>query len=485
MIALRAHQQKAVERARTEKNLALFFEAGTGKTATIARILAEEFNKNKRISNTLIFAPLMVCKQWPEEIAKFTGIPPDKIHVLTESGKKRTERMKALLTKTDGAIVVTNYESVQIKDFYAALLKFSPRIVVLDESHRIKDSQATRSKAIYPLTQSAERRFLLTGTPCPNSLLDLFGQYKALDPGIFGAGYWSFKRAYFYDKNAGRPFSFPDWVPFPQAAKEIGAKIEKTAVQVTRKECLDLPRLSLVPVPVELSTGQNKIYQEMKKEFVTELAGQVMSSEFEMVKSMRLHQILAGFIQPDDQDTPVWVEDLPRMDALMQKIDEIGNQKQIIWTVFRPTYKRIADELEKRKITYTFLTGEQVGDKAKQESKDRFTRGDAQILIANPAAAGEGIDGLQIASYAHFYMRGWSYLHYAQALARNYRSGSEQHDKVVHFHYFVKGTVDEVITTALIYKENVQEAVLKWAKGANPLDLASRMSQDAAKEIPK
>lgn len=480
MIALRAHQSKAVEKARGQKHLALFFEAGTGKTGTMARILAEDFNQHKGVRNTLIFAPLVVCKQWPEEIGKFSKIPLDKIHVLTEPGKKRTERLKQILELKQPAIVVTNYESVQIKEFYPLLLKFSPRIVVLDESHRLKDSQAKRSKAIYPLTSGSDRRFLLTGTPCPNSLLDLFGQYKALDATLFGPGFWSFRRNYFYDRNSGRFGSFPEWVPNPGAAKEIGEKIQKTSVQVTRAQCLDLPPLSLIPVPCEMSSEQRRAYEEMKKEFVTEVKGLIMSSEFEMVKTLRMQQILAGFIQPDDQETPVWVEDLPRLNALMQKIDEIGPQKQIIWTVFRPTYHKIAEELDKRNIKYTFLTGEQTGDKAKQESKDRFTKGEAQILIANPAAAGEGIDGLQVAPYAHFYMRGWSYLHYAQALARNYRGGSEQHDKVLHYHYYVKGTVDEALAQALIYKGNVQDAVLRWAKGDISLDLAKRMEQDVA-----
>ena len=86
----------------------------------------------------------------------------------------------------------------------------------------------------------------------------------------------------------------------------------------------------------------------MKKEFVTSVKEMVMSSEFEMVKTLRMQQILAGFIQPDEQEDPLWFDDQPRLDALLQKIDEIGNQKQIIWTVFRPTYKRISKELEKR-----------------------------------------------------------------------------------------------------------------------------------------
>lgn len=482
-LKLRAHQQKAVEKARSQKHLALFFEAGTGKTATIARILAEDFNVHKRVRKTLIFAPISVCQQWPAEISRFTKIPLHRMHVLTDAGKKRTERLTALLEKQEPFICVTNYESVQIKAFYEKLLEFSPEILVLDESHRLKDSASKRSKAIYPLSSASDRRFILTGTPAPNSLLDLFGQYKALSPTVFGAGFWSFRSRYFYDKNAGRQFSYPDWHPHPWAAKEIGGKLAQTSLQVTRKECLDLPPLTLVPVPCAMGSAQTRTYEEMKKDFVTELSGKVMSSEFEMVKTLRMQQILAGFIQPDTLNgktlDPVWMPDVPRLDALLERVEAVGAQKQIIWTVFRPTYRRISEELTKRGISHTFLTGEQTTDVEKQANKQLFTHGDAQVLIANPAAAGEGIDGLQVAGYAHFYMRGWSLLHYLQALARNYRSGSERHQSVVHYHYYVRGTVDEALAHALIYKENVQEAVLNWARGNIPLDLSKRMVESA------
>lgn len=485
MIELRKHQQNGVAKARTQKNLALFYEAGTGKTGTIWRILAEDFNHHKRIRKTLIFAPLAVCAQWPREMQKFCKIPPDRCVALTDTGAKRTAKLEQIIAKDQPMIVVTNYESVQIKGFYEKLLKFSPEIVVLDESHRLKDSQAKRSKAVYPLCQAADRRFLLTGTPAPNSLLDLFGQYKALDPSIFGPGFWSFRARYFYDRNAGRQFAYPEWVPQPWAAKEIGEKLQQTSLQATREECLDLPPLTLIPVPCEMSAAQKKAYEEMKRDFMTTVKDQVMSSEFEMVKTLRMQQILAGFVQPDPiegvvQD-PIWVPEVPRLDAMMENIEAIGNQKQIIWTVFRSTYVKIAKELEKRQIPYTFLTGEQTTDAQKQANKKLFTEGDARVLIANPAAAGEGIDGLQVAQYAHFYMRGWSLLHYMQALARNYRGGSERHDKVVHYHYYVKDTLDEVLAHALIYKENVQDAVLKWAKTGITLDICKRMQDNPPK----
>lgn len=472
MIKLRDHQQKAVELARRLPHLALFFDAGTGKTGAMIRILAEHFNKRKGICKTLIFAPISVCQQWQNEAPRFSGIPGETFHIMTGPGKVRVSRMEQILLDKPNAIVVTNYEAVQIKGFYELLLKWSPEVVVLDESHRIKDSQSKRAKAIYPLCHAASRRFLLTGTPIVNSLLDIFGQYKALDPSIFGGGFWSFKNKFFYDKNAGKQFAYPDWAPHPWAAEQIGKALAASSLQAKREDCLDLPPLTAIPVPVELSSQQKKAYDEMRKDFMTEVKGLVTSSEFEMVKTLRMQQMLAGFSQPDEREDPIWFDDVPRLDALLDTIDSLGKEKAIIWTVFRPTYARLAKELEKRSYKFAMLTGEQ-SYKEKMEAKEAFVNGDAQFLIANPAAAGEGIDGLQIAKYALYYMRGYSLLHYMQSLARNYRSGSEKHDKVVHYHYFAKGTLDEVIAYALHNKQDVAATVLKWAQGSNfSLDLA-------------
>lgn len=471
MTELREHQKRFVERARSVQNLAAFYDAGTGKTGAVCRALAEDYNRHKRIRSTLIFAPISVCPQWPGEFEKFTKIPLEKMLVLTGPGKKRVEQFN----KQKPAIVITNYECVQIKAFYELLLAWQPEIVVLDESHRIKDSQAKRSKAIYPLTGAADRRFLLTGTPVVNSLLDIFGQYKALDPSIFGPGFWSFRSRYFYDKNAGRQFAYPDWVPHQFAAEQIGKALAETSLQARREDCLDLPPLQNVAFPVELSPQQLKAYEEMRKDFMTEINGLVASSEFEMVKTLRMQQMLAGFVQPDEKKDPVWFSDVPRISALMDIVDSIGKEKCIIWTTFRPTYKKIGDELEKEGIKYAYLTGEQ-SNAEKQDAIAQFKSGDTQCLIANPAAASEGIN-LQEAKYAVYYMRGYHLLHYLQSLARNYRSGTEKlHDRVVHYHLYAKGTLDEVIAQALIQKQDVGQAVLNWAKGNTiSLDLAKSM----------
>ena len=139
-IKLWAHQQRAVELARTRDNLALLFGTGTGKTGTMIQILREEYKKTGEIIPTLIFAPVSVCPQWKKEFSRFSKIPEDRILVLQGSGSKRKDALLKMMMMGKPCIVVTNYEAVQIQPFYEALLKWSPKILVCDEAHRLKDS---------------------------------------------------------------------------------------------------------------------------------------------------------------------------------------------------------------------------------------------------------------------------------------------------------------------------------------------------------
>jgi SNF2 family DNA or RNA helicase len=464
-----SHQRRAVELARPwqggKNDLALFFDVGTGKTGTMIYILREDYSVHGAIKPTLIFAPLSVCPQWKKEFARFSKIDQKHIHVLTGPGKKRTEALMEILRLKQPAIIVTNYEAVQIKPFYEALLKWSPEIVVADEAHKLKDSTGTRAKAIYPLAHAARRRFLLTGTPFPNGMLDIFGQYKFMNPSIFGGNFFKFKNRYFYDKNAAMPkhVHWPDWAPRPATAQELGAVIGSTSVQAKKSECLDLPPLLKIQVPVQLSPGQARTYETMKKQFVAELNGKVAVAEFAMTKTLRLQQIISGFIVPDEDDaSPVWVPENPRLDALEELLETIGPEKTIIWTVFKPTYKMIGKICEKLGREVRFLTGEQSATK-KQQAIEDFCRGPADTLIANAAAGGAGVN-LTEAKYAIYYARGYSLTEYLQSEARNYRGGSDMHDKITHYHLTAEGTLDEVIAQALLNKQDVAETVLTWAK---------------------
>ena len=168
-------------------------------------------------------------------------------------------------------------------------------------------------------------------------------------------------------------------------------------------------------------------------------------------------------ILPDEVGVaPVWVKENPRMDALAELLDTIGDQKVIVWSVFQPTYKAIADRCEKLGRTVAFLTGEQ-SIMQKQQAIEDFCRGSTNTLIANQRAGGTGINLVE-AAFSIYYTRGYSLEDHLQSEGRNFRGGSEMHGKITHFHLEALDTLDEVVAAALLQKKSVAESVLAWAK---------------------
>lgn len=454
------HQKEAIELGKT-KDLALLYPPGTGKTRTMIEILRYEYNQARDVIPTLIICPLSVCSNWKAEFQKFSNIPEDRILVLTGTGKSR---VKAMAEMRRPSIIVTNFAAVQIQDFYRCLKAWHPQIVIIDECHNLKNSEGVRTKLIYPLCDKARRRFIMTGTLVPNSLLDIFGQFKALDPGVFGDRFWSFRTKYFYDRNAGMPahLKFPDWQPLPDASKKIAQVIADRAVQARKEDCIDLPPLLEVKIPVDLGKDQGRAYESMATQFVAEMDGVTSIAEFAMTKGMRLQQILMGFLAESSSTEPIWFKENPRLQALEDLLENIHKEKAIIWTIFQPTYRKLGELCTKMGLKYGFLTGEQT-IKQKTDTIRDFQEGTTQVVIAHPAAASEGIN-LFAAPYAIYYGKGYSNIHFEQSKARNHRGGSNMHPKVTHYHLESTGTLDQVISDALLNKKEVGEQILAWCR---------------------
>lgn len=437
---------------------------GRGKTRAMIEILRREYNRQKKVCNTLIFAPLSVCPGWKVEFSKYSKIPEDQILILNQSGKKRVQLFTRMIQKYGAGIVVTNYESVQMKEFYEAIYNWKPDVIILDESHKVRESTGVRAKKIYALGDRARRRFCLTGTIAPNSLLDVYGQYRFFNKKIFGDNFWKFKQLYFYDRNAGMPahVHFPDWQPLPEAAKNIALVLASTGIDVMPGEDIKLPDLIEIKVPVELSSSQLKAYKEMETEFITEFKGSISTAEFAMTKTLRMRQILTGYV-PDNKDKAQcsWFDDSPRLQAYKDLLDSLKGQKIIVWSEFIASYGKLYDIAIALGFKCAFMTGLQSA-KEKQQAVEGFQTGDIDILICHPASASEGLN-LQCSKYSIYYAKGYSNVFFEQSKHRNHRAGSK--DTVCHYHLVATNTLDEVISNALINKRRVGETLLQWVQG--------------------
>lgn len=475
-IELWEHQKKAIEKAQeialgpSPSGMAFLMEVGTGKTPTMARVLAWHCNNQKRIVPTLIFCPPVVIKNWVRELKRWTKIPPERIIPLMDSGKKRLEALNEARKRYRGDVVaITNYEAVQMPDLLDSCMQWSPFLLVNDESHRLKNHQALRTKRITMLADRCKYIYNLTGTPVLNNPMDLFSQFRILDGGrTFGKNFFIFRSQYFYDKNAAWRTSqkyFPAWVPRADAQEKLGKLIAGRSFQAKKSECLTLPPLVRQRIEVELSPPQKKAYDEMYKDFITFVReADAVVAELAITKTLRLQQILSGFARTDaGVDVPF--KDVPRLTALRDLLEDLTEgAKCIVWANFKANYQALGAICDELGCKYVSITGEQ-STAEKDEAAQAFENDpEVRVVIANPQAGGEGIN-LIAASQMIYYTRDFSLGKDIQSEARAYRGGSERHEKITRWDIVAPGTVDEVVLEALEKKQSVAEAILAVARG--------------------
>lgn len=442
-----------------------------GKTRTTIETLRDKFTAESRLLRTIILCPQVVCENWRREILQFSKIDPKSVVVLRGTGKKREadfleNAYKAYVSQ--GRIFITNYETLLMPKVQQAFKDWKLEVLVCDESHRLKNPGSIRTKRAIELADLAKYRYILTGTPVLNSLMDIYSQFRVLDRGAnFGNNFFVFRNMYFYNANANKPahVTWPEWKIRPNMDSVISDIMGKHTMHVKKSECLDLPPLIRKKVFVELSKEQQKHYDSMKKHFVTFIKDKACSAQLAITKGLRLQQIVSGFIKLDpiagEEGLELKLNENPRAEALADLLEDLAPaHKVIVWACFRENYSQIKEVCERLKIKYVELHGE-VPQSRRQEAIDAFSKDpEVRVLIGNQGAGGVGLN-LVAASYAIYYSRNFSLEQDIQSEARHYRGGSEIHNSVYRVDLVAQKTIDEEVLEALSQKTAMSEKVLR------------------------
>jgi SNF2 family DNA or RNA helicase len=341
---------------------------------------------------------------------------------------------------------------------------WKPEIIVADEMHYIKNPGAKRTKMMIKLSSYAKFRYGLTGTPILNNPIDIFSQWLFLDHGAtFGDNYFVFRAKYFQDKNAKMPknIHFPKWEIRPSAIEEISKKLEQSSMSVKKEDALDLPPLIKQTIPVELTPKQRKHYDELKDEFITYIreTGEAAVATNGLVKALRLMQICSGFLK-DEEENIVDFKDNPKAKALEELLESIQPHKTIVWCVFKKDYEVVRRVCMKLKIKFVECSGD-TPNIQKFDNVDAFNKDESvKVFIGHPRSLGIGIN-LIAGKFMIFYSRSFSLGDDIQAEARNYRGGSEIHDKITRYDIVAQNTIDALCVEALHDKKEISEAVIK------------------------
>lgn len=436
------HQLRGFHFARSIPACMLAMDMGTGKSKVAIDLIQQSKGNNRY--RALIICPKSVLSVWPHEFQKRGAWDALRIKILDKgTTEKKAKELKRDLDAPAPLVVVLNYESAWRGNLAVKLLDVEWDMVILDESHRIKSPGGKASRFCGLLSKMAQKRVCLTGTPLPHSPLDAYGQYRFLDPGIFGTSFTQFRARYavmggFQNRQ----------VTGYQREAEFNRRFYSIAYRVG-KEVLDLPPVMEIERRVELEPKTARTYRELESHFVASIDAGLVTVSNALTKLLRLQQVTSGYVKTDEGELiQVGTE---KQDLLADVLEDIP-EPVVVFCRFKADLDSVHSVAESLGRPSFELSGR------KNELHEWKKSGDLAPMIAvQIQAGGVGVD-LTKAQYCVYYSLGFSLGDYEQSRARVHRPGQER--TTFYIHLLADNTVDEKVYKALADRKDVVENIL-------------------------
>lgn len=424
----RPYQEVAIKRMVDSPYQLLALRMGAGKTA--ATLMAvDQLMQAGSITKTLVVAPKRVTELvWHTEAAKWDQLAHLRVQKVVGS---LNQRIAALAQPAD--VYVINRENfVWLTEHLGANWRFD--CVVIDENRGFKDRSSRSWQALKRLRDSIKRLYILTGTPTPNGLMELWPQISILDRGQrLGRSLTFYRNEYFVPEKRNGPVVY-SWRLKPGAEQAIHDAVADVMLALDGDQQLPDRIDNIVPVHFDMAR-----YRELANDMIS---GDVVALSAGVLAG-KLGQIANGAVY--NVDGVVETVHDAKLDALEEIVEQ--GEPVLCLTAYRHDQARIRQRFPNAKV----FDGAQ--------SLAAWQRGEIELLLMHPASGGHGVDGLQLGgSVVVWFGLPFSLDLYEQANARLHRSG-QQNNVVVH-HLVSQGTIDERIMRVLASKGDMQQALL-------------------------
>lgn len=438
---LHEYQNRAIEFIKEKKRVALFLEMGLGKTASSLTTILD-IHDSLDTTKTLVVAPLRVANAtWHTEAKRWQHTKDMTFAICTGSEKNRI----AQLHKTADVYVINRENIPWLVSHYKNKWPFDS--VIIDESSSFKSSSTGRFKALRKVLHLIDYMVLLTGTPSPNGLLDLWSQIYLLDNGErLGRSMTAYKQRFFESDYMGYKWKLKEG-----AKEKIYKLISDITLSMKAEDYIELPDRLDQTVSVELPAKYKKEYETLEKDFFLELEeGSEIEAESAATLANKLMQFCNGSMYTDDAGN--WVEiHKAKLDALNDIIEDNLGENILVAYNYKADMERLTARFKQAIVM----------DK-KGEAADRWNNGEIPLLLAHPASAGWGLNLQRGGSLIVWFGLNWSLEYYQQFNARLHRQGQERPVRIIHL--VTNGCIDEKVITVIGEKAETQEDLINALK---------------------
>jgi SNF2 family DNA or RNA helicase len=441
-----AYQQYCIDRVVNAPYTGLFLEMGLGKSVISLTAVQELKYRRFEVSKVLVIAPKKVAEAtWAQEAKKWKHTQGLKMSMILGTAKQREAAIHA---KAD--VYVVNRENVVwLVEYFKNAWPYD--MVIVDESSSFKNPRAKRFKALASMRPHIKRMIILTGTPSPNGLQDLWSQVFLLDGGQrLEKRYTQYRSRYFEPDKRSRDVIYT-YKPVEGAYDLIHEKISDLCVSMQAEDYLDLPPILYNNILVQLSPTARKKYEQLEREMLVEVDPEtIVDTASAAALSNKLLQLSNGAIYDEDRGVHTIHND--KLEAFLE-LTESGNS-MLVFYQYLHDLARLQEALAKTRLRYRVLKT--------LEDVEAWNNKELDILLAHPASAGHGLN-LQAGGHSVVWFGlSWNLEQYQQANARLHRQG--QTERVIVHHLVTRDSRDEDVLEALERKGDVQSYLMQSLK---------------------
>ncbi|NMP36982.1 MAG: DEAD/DEAH box helicase [Clostridiales bacterium] len=419
----------------------LILDMGLGKSVITLTALWDLILDSFDVGKVLVIAPKRVAEDtWPKELAKW-----DHLKGLTYSLVLGSEKQRREALKKRAFIYIINRENVT---WLVSNYRWDFDTLVIDELSSFKSAKAQRFKALKRVRPLVKRVIGLTGTPAPNSLIDLWPEIFLLDMGQrLGRFIGGFRDRFFLPDKRNREIIY-SYKPREGAEEAIYRLISDICISMKATDHLQMPELISSRVDVRMTDAEKSLYDKFKQDMVLKLPEGELDAVNAAALSGKLLQMANGAVYGDERKV-LTIHDR-KLDALEDIIEAANGKPLLVAYWFNHDRDRIMARFPGARLINT------------SADIDAWCAGEIPVALIHPASAGHGLNLQDGGSTIVWFGLTWSLELYQQLNARLWRQG--QKDTVVLLHIITAGTHDEDVLRALERKDMGQSALIEAVK---------------------
>lgn len=412
----------------------LFISMGLGKTATCLHHLNSLF-LNAEATAALIVAPLRVINlTWPSEVKTWQQFSWMRVANLREEKGQRD------FLEGRAHLYLINWDAINL---LVSLVKRRGEkgvpfdVAIFDELTKAKNPGSKRVNHYRRNVPRVQRQIGLTGTPIPNSWVDLFAQVRLVDGGQrLGTNFLDFKKRYFYAPAT----PFKPWQPKHDTEDKLEEKISDITVTLKSSDWLDIPDTDIHDEELKFTPELEAKYKKLEKDLVLELRkNKTLNVANSAALVTKLLQFTSGHVYDEEREVHP-VHNL-KFDALA-RIAKEEKHPILVATIFQHEQERIRQQFPQAKFFADAKT-----QREQELLINAWNAGKVSMLVAHPASVGHGLN-FQYGSHVMLWITlTYSRELYEQMIARLARRGQKQVIKV--YRLMIPGTVDDAVAEAL------------------------------------